>query len=328
MIRTIYRGTDDRIQMDLTPEDLTAALKKQEGILWLDIQDEPVERCTPLLRDVFAFHPLAIDDALAESHVPKIDDWGNYIYLVLHEVVINSENQQTVDTFELDIFLGKNYLVTYQAKSVIAVERVWAACQRDERHLKRNVSYLLYRIADELAADYLPVVERIDEMIDDIEDQVFDNPEQRLLEHIFALKRSALYLRRIIAPQREVLNKLARGDFDVIDEPDRVYYRDVYDHMVRLHDIVEGIRDLVGGALDTYLSVVSNRMNEVMKTLTIITVLFMPLAFVTGFFGMNFFEVGNPLPAWTSHIAFYLLMAGMAVTPIGMYWWMRRRAWA
>ena len=147
------------------------------------------------------------------------------------------------------------------------------------------------------------------------------------MEQIFSLKRATLYLRRIIAPQREVLNKLARGDFEVLSEDDRGFFRDIYDHLVRLHDIAEGLRDLVGGALDTYLSVVSNRMNEVMKTLTIITVLFMPLAFLTGFFGMNFFEVGNPLPAWTSRLAFILLLLGMVATPAVMYLWMRRRAW-
>ncbi|MBN1120749.1 MAG: magnesium/cobalt transporter CorA [Anaerolineae bacterium] len=328
MIRSIYNNADGQTHTDLSPDDLRAVLKTQKGILWLDIQDESAERCTPLLRDVFAFHPLAIDDALAETHVPKIDDWGDYVYLVLHEVTIGPEDGQAVDTLELDIFMGRNYLVTYQSRPITAVERVWAACQRDERHLERNVSYLLYHVVDELAAGYLPVVETIDELVDEIEDRVVDNPERKLLERIFTLKRSILYLRRIIAPQREVLNKLARGDYGVIDESDRIYFRDVYDHMVRLHDIMEGIRDLVGGALDTYLSVVSNRMNEVMKTLTIITVLFMPLTFLTGFFGMNFFEAISPLPAWTSRVTFYLLLLGMAATPAGMYWWMRRRAWA
>jgi magnesium transporter len=148
-----------------------------------------------------------------------------------------------------------------------------------------------------------------------------------MLEHIFDLKRALLHLRRIMAPQREVLNRLARGDYIVVGSGDRPFFRDVYDHLVRLYDISEGLRDLVSGALDTYLSVVNNRMNEVMKTLTVITTLFMPLSFLVGFFGMNFFEVTRALPAWTSRPAFFLVPAAMLVTPMAMYLWMRRRAW-
>jgi magnesium transporter len=182
-------------------------------------------------------------------------------------------------------------------------------------------------LADELAADYMPVVEGMDESIDQIEDQIFDNPGPSLLGQIFTLKRALLHLRRIIMPQREVLNKLARGDYAVIEAQHRVFFRDVYDHLVRLHDITEGLRDLVGGALDTYLSVVSNRMNQVMKTLTVITTLFMPISFLVGFFGMNFFQPTAPLDAWTDHPAFVLLMAAVILTPVGMYVWMRKRAW-
>jgi magnesium transporter len=148
-----------------------------------------------------------------------------------------------------------------------------------------------------------------------------------LLEQIFTLKRALLRLRRIIAPQREVLNKLARGDYAVIDVQDRVFFRDVYDHLVRLYDVAESLRDLVGSALDTYLSVVNNRMNEVMKILTVITTLFMPLSFLTGFFGMNFFQPVTPLIAWTDRLTFGLILAAMGLIPVGMYVWMRRRAW-
>jgi magnesium transporter len=134
-------------------------------------------------------------------------------------------------------------------------------------------------------------------------------------------------LRRIVAPQREVLNKLARGEYDVIDEERRVFFRDVYDHLVRMHDIIEGLRDLVSSALDTYLSVVNNRMNDVMKALTVITTLFMPLSFLSGFFGMNFFQPVVSLNAWTGSLAFGLTLGAMALLPAGMYLWMRRRAW-
>lgn len=187
--------------------------------------------------------------------------------------------------------------------------------------------HVLYKITDNLVAGYMPTVEKIDAAIDQIEDQVFDRPSPRTLEQLFALKRVLLAMRRILLPQREVLNKLARDDYKVIDPKDRIFFRDIYDHLVRLHDLNESLRDLVGGALDTYLSVINNRMNEVMKTLTIITTLFMPLAFVTGFFGMNFFEPPGLMKAWTTSPVFYIILAITVFLPIGMFLWMRRRTW-
>jgi len=327
MIRSLYRARDKQVRTDLKSKEFAAALQDVDGLLWVDLVDEPPDACWPILRETFGCHPLAVDDALEEAHVPKVDDWGQYIYLVLHAVAFDPQDDEPLNTLELDVFLGKNYLVTYQARPIAAVDRVWTAPQRDARHLGRGAVRLLYELTDELVADYLPVFEGMDEAIDQIEDQIFDNPGPSLLERIFTLKRALLHLRRIIAPQREVLNRLARGDYGVIDPDDRIFFRDVYDHLVRLYDITEGLRDLVGGALDTYLSVVSNRMNEVMKTLTVITTLFMPVSFLVGFFGTNFFQPVAPLAAWTSHPAFVLMLVTMIFLPLGMYLWMRKRAW-
>lgn len=326
MIRILHFTSAGEIRTDVSPEALPELLQDMSGLLWLDLREESPEACTPILRDVFGFHPLAIDDALEESHVPKVDDWGKYLYLVLHAVSYNVE-ENDIDTLELDVFVGGNYLVTHQTTPLKAVERVWNLCQRDERHLRQGTAHLLYKLADEVAADYMPVVEDIDVTIDEIEDQVFNNPAPSVLEQIFGLKRALLTLRRIIGPQREVLNKLGRGDYAVIPAEYSVFFRDVYDHLVRLYDISESLRDLVGGALDTYLSVINNRMNEVMKTLTVITTMFMPISFLAGFFGMNFFQPVFRLDTWTSPGAFVALMAVMLLLPIGMFLWMRKRAW-
>lgn len=327
MIRLIYRTYDGRIRTDLQLDELADALADLKSLLWLDLVEEPPATCEPILLETFGFHPLAVDDALQESHVPKIDDWDQYVCLVLHAVHFNQQDKEQLDTLELDVFLGPNYLVTHRVQPIPAVDRVWLACHHGERHLHNSAAYLLYKLADELVADYMPVVEAIDEAIDDIEDTVFSNPTQALLEQIFTLKRSTLHLRRIMAPQREVLNKLARGDYAVLGGEDRLFFRDVYDHLVRLHDITEGLRDLVGGALDTYLSVVNNRMNDVMKMLTIITTLFMPLTFLTGFFGMNFFQPVTSLTVWTDRLAFVIVLVVMCLAPVGMFLWMRKRAW-
>jgi magnesium transporter len=293
----------------------------------VDFVNEPPETCLPILQD-FKFHPLAIDDALQETHSPKLDDWGDYLYIVLN--YMNAEENGAAwetEIDELDIFLGKNYIITHHDHPISAVDETWAACDRDERNVQGGPDHLLYKITDNLVAGYMPAVEKIDSAIDQVEDQVFDRPSPHTLERLFALKRVLLAMRRIILPQREVLNKLARDDYKVIDPRDRIFFRDIYDHLVRLHDLNESLRDLVGGALDTYLSVINNRMNEIMKTLTIITVLFMPLTFLTGYFGMNFFEPLGNLKAWTTDPVFYLTLAVIFILPIFMFIWFRRRTW-
>lgn len=295
MIRSLYRAQDGSLRANLSSDEITPALEDKQGLLWVDLMDEAHEVCTPILRGIFGFHPLAVQDALQEVHVPKLDDWGQYLYLVLHAIDFDKQNHRELNTLELDVFLGQNYIVTYHQQPIVAVGRLWEACQRDEHHLKRGADHLLYRLADELVASYMPVIEGMDETLDLIEDQIFGEPTPATLEQLFSLKRALLHLRRIITPQREVLNKLARDDYAVIDAEDRVWFRDVYDHLVRMHDINESMPDLIGGALDTYLSLVNNRMTEVMKTLIIITTLFMPMTFVVGFFGMNFFQAVAPL---------------------------------
>jgi magnesium transporter len=326
MIRSLFYSPDTRLQTSVNKEDLPQLLKIENGLLWIDFQGEPNEEAEPILRETFCFHPLAIDDALQESHVPKLDDWGNFLYIVLHAVEFD-EQEKDVHTCELDIFLGLNYIVTHHDQSIAALDKVWLSFQRDERHLKSGADHVLYRVVDEIAASYMPVVEQLDLSIDRLEDEIFEEQKHNTLEQIFSIKRSILYLRRILSHQREVLNKLARDEYQVIDAGDRIYFRDVYDHMVRLYDITEGVRDLISGALDTYLSVINNRMNEIMKTLTIITTLFMPLAFITGFFGMNFFQPVNPLDVWTGRPAFWITMLVIVVTPYFMFRWMRRRRW-
>jgi len=328
MIRSVYRTEDGQCRLDLKPDDFASAIQDEQGLLWVDFQAEAPEACEPILRETFNFHPLAIDDALRESHVPKVDDWGEYLYLVLHAVVLSQQDGDPVDTLELDIFFGRNYVVTYHERAIEAVDRVWDVAQRDKRYLANGPDHLLYRLVDELVAGYMPLADQMDDTIDRLEDRILSEPTSSNLEQVLALKRGLHHLRRVIAPQREVLNKLSRGDYGVIDADDRVFFRDVYDHLVRLHDINESMRDLVSDALSTYLSVINNRMNDIMKTLTVITTLFMPISFVASFFGMNFFQpVARPLAAWTGMPWFALSMLIMIAMPVSMLLWIRRKGW-
>lgn len=328
MIRSMHLVEGQELRTELSHAEFKEVIANGEGLLWVDIQKEPRETVEPLLREVFGFHPLAIDDALDETHVPKVDDWGAYLYIVLHGVLDSTlQEGDELKTDEIDIFAGSRYIVTFQDYPIPAVDRVWSGVQRDPRVLGRGAGNLLYRIIDETEVDYLELLDSIDETLSRIEDEIFANPEPSLLAEVFSLKRVLLRIRRGIAPQREVINKLARGDFQQFSPEDRMYFRDVYDHLVRLNDILESLRDLVGSALEIYLSVVSNRLNDVLKTLTIITTLFMPLTFIAGFFGMNFFQATDLFASWTGRISFVIVLAVMVGTPVLMYSWMRRRAW-
>ncbi|NWG33597.1 MAG: magnesium/cobalt transporter CorA [Chloroflexi bacterium] len=327
MIRSIYHTPSAPLRKDIPPHEFPKLIRNRRGLLWVDFSDEPPENCLPILAS-FGFHPLAIEDALQQTHVPKLDDWGDYLYIVLNYMTVAKNGDEwDTDIDELDIFLGKNYIVTHHDFPLPAVDEPWNSCDRDLRVLQDGADHILYKIADKLIAGYMPAVEKIDETIDQIEDQVFDKPSPQTLERLFALKRTLLAMRRILLPQREVMNKLARDDYQVIDPRDRIFFRDLYDHLVRLHDLNESLRDLVGGALDTYLSVINNRMNDIMKTLTIITTLFMPITFVTGFFGMNFFEPLGDLLGWTTRSIFAVTAIILLFFPFGMYLWMRRRTW-
>ena len=328
MIHLLYRPSTGGLMTDLAPDQLAAALTDPLALIWVDLDGEDPGAYQPLLADTFKFHSLAIEDALLDSHSPKLNDWVDYLYVVLHAVDFD-QNLLDVDTHEVDFFVGHNYLVTHHVEPVRAIERVRRACQRDERHLLRGPDYLMYEIADGIISDFLPCVDALDEEIDRVEEEIFDRPTSGTLNRLFTLKRAVIHLRRILSPQREVLNRLARDDYQPIEDKERVYFRGAYDQLVRLFDINESLRDLVSGSLDMYLSVVSHRLNEVMKVLTIVTVLGLPLTFLTGFFGMNFFGATYEVPAPFNGLGLLLIAVSLMIgLPLGMWYWLKRRGWA
>jgi magnesium transporter len=330
-VRVVYRDSSGQIHLEWPADRLRETLDDAGGTVWVDIEDpesNPSEVAGTLLRDVFQFHPLAVEDALKETHVPKVDDWGDYLYLVFHSIDFDPETDH-IRLHELDIFLGRNYLVTYHNEPLKFLEQDRANIARDPvNRLRHGADHLLYHVLDMAVADYLPAIEHLDEAIDDAQDEVFSYPTPDTLQAIFRVKRSALRLHRILAPEREVLNRLARDSYDPIDPEHRVYFRDVYDHTVRVHDLAESLRDLISGALDTYLSAISNRTNDIMKLLTLVTVMFLPMSFLTGFFGMNYFgetlAFQTSMPKATLFVATCLLMVGSVVAQAYFAW---RRGW-
>jgi magnesium transporter len=331
VITIAYRNGEGVFVADWPPGRIDEALADQTGLVWVDIVG-PEELASPELKDWlcrhFQFHHLAVEDALAESHIAKIDDWTDYLYIVFH-VAGFEDAPDKLDLHELDIFLGRNYLVTYHTSPLAILEKDRASMVRDPRdRLRHGADHLLYRFL-ELAIDQsLAAIEHLDEQVDRLQDAVLEHASPKSLRAIFRVKRSAIALHKMLSPQREVLNRLARDPYQPVQSKHRVYFRDLYDHVVRIHDISESLRDLIGGAVETYLSVVSNRTNEIMKALTIVTVMFLPMTFLVGFWGMNFFgeslALRQPMP---SPLLFWLSVAIMAISPCFIWIYARRRNW-
>lgn len=343
MLRVLHRSADETVHewtSSAAFAHIPELINTPGALTWIDfaddsasdgarsINDDATRRSLEtLLRDVLHFHPLAVEDILVEASTPRIDDWGDYLYVVLHAVRWDAQLQE-VDTAELDVFLGRTYLITYHSEAIPAIDRLWKTLLRDVRHTRRGADYVLYEISNALASDYMPCMDAMDDALDRMEDEIFERSSRSTLTRIFKLKSAVLNLRRVLSPQREVMTRLARDEFDIIDDRERVYFRDVYDHLVRLVDINESLRDLVSGALETYLSVTANRTNDVMKTMTIFTMLFSPLAVVTGFFGMNFFAdsivVQSPFSPW---LLFGAVLGAMILLPAVLILYIRRRGW-
>jgi magnesium transporter len=324
----MYCSPDGSTQFDLTLEEIGQVRQKSEGLLWVSLEKPTNEEVKQVLTDCFQFHPLAVEDCLSLNYQPpKVDDFSDYLFIIVHALRPNCAVDQLDKEFatvEFNCFLSQNYLVTvYRAADMPAVQTAWERLKRHYRLLERGVDILCYALLDYMIDEYLPFLDAMDEEIDRLEDEIFAKPQTTLLQRVLVLKHSTITLRRILSPQREVMNRLSRDEFPQIAPEHRIYYRDLYDHLVRLQDLSEGTRDTITGAIEAYLSVTSNRMNEIMKTLAIISTIFLPLSFVAGVYGMNFEYM--PILEW--QYGYYYIWGIFILMAVGMIWLFRRRGW-
>lgn len=325
MIRILYRHRSGAIVDDLPLDQLPAVVKDPRSTVWIDLTAPTQEEYKQILEESFHFHPLAVEDAIQDVHVPKMDDYGSYLYLVFYTFSLGDEYMD-IDSHEIDIFLGANYLITGHHRPSRAIDEMWNTEYHQDRGLARGAAYLLYELLDRQLDNYSPLLDQFEDQVEELGDLIFTasaREDNRILNEILTAKTSALRLHRIMMPQREVLNRLARGDDSVIPHDAQIYFSDVYDHLVRLSDLVESMRDLVSSTTTTFLSITNNRLNEVMKVLTVISTIFIPLSFLAAVYGMNFQFMpelasrwGYPL-IWTS----FFLIAG------GMLFYFRQRHW-
>lgn len=325
MIRSVFMDQTHKTQYQLSTQQLNQIVADGNGLLWVDLDNPTNNELMEVLNDIFHFHPLTIEDCHSEGYqTPKVDDFESYLFIIAHALLMNPLDGDKLETNELDLFLGKNYLVTtHKDFPMQPVEMIWGRLEKDNRLMSHDPDFLCHAVLDVLVDEYMPLLDMMDEEIDALEDRVLEKPQPSTLQRILDLKHSTLSLRRIIAPQREVMNRLSRDDFTVIKPRNRIYFRDIYDHLVRIQDLAESVRDIVSGTLDIYLSATSNRLNEVMKALTIVSTIFLPLSFLAGVYGMNF----KYFPEINWKLG-YLFVWGLFITVAGiMMWYFKKKKW-
>jgi len=295
-----------------------AGLLARDEYFWLDLTD-PSEDDVTALGEVFSFHPLALEDMRKRGQRPKLDDFGEYMFLVYYGAGEGEHGE--IELEEVHAFLSGGYIVTAHQGACAALEE---AHERLEAQTPRSEQFVVYRVLDGLTDTFFPVLDSLDDRMERLDGEIFDRPQPSQLEEIVTLRRQLVALRRVVTPQRDLL---ARGVDDILEIPgleadSRNYFRDVYDHAIRISDQIDSYRDLLAGTRDAYLSVVSNRLNQITKQLTVVATIFLPLSFIVGFFGQNFKWMVVNIDSEADFIV--LGIGSLLLSVIGLLFWFRR----
>jgi len=305
-------------QVDLS--DLGGVLGSKHAVLWLDLL-EPSPEDMDLLRREFGFHELALEDAALPHERPKLDEYDQFYFLVFYSLSL--KEGFGLELNELDLFVGENYLVAVHKTPIQEIDEVLRRWERNDILLGDGVGALVYALLDELVDNYFRVSDKMAEQVAELEQRLLEGTDQKTLQAVFVLKKRLLALRRVLSPERDVLNVLMRRDLPFLDRKTLLYLRDVYDHLARIIDAVDLQSDLLTSVLDVHLSSVSNKLNQVMKTLTSVTIILMTMALIAGVYGMNFRNM--PELEWPLGYVWALFL--MASSGIGLYLLLRRKDW-
>ena len=313
--------TSDGATAPATVASITSRLA-DKAFFWLDLDGVDSE-AHDLLLSVFKIHHLAVDDVQNFGQRPKLEDFENFTYMVVH-----GASADGTSTNEVHFIFADNFVITVHRGPCEAMDSVRARIEhRKASEAESPQIALIYLVIDQLVDSFFPMLDRLDNQIDDLEDAILVRPTDAQLGTLFAMKRSLITVRKVITPQRDMFASITSGVTELpgVSDDGQRYMRDIYDHLIRISDLVDGYRDLLSGVMDTHLSTVSNRLNVVMKQLTIIATVFLPLSFLTGFFGQNFsFLVGHITGRWP----FYTFGVGLeVVSAAGLLYLFRKRGW-
>ena len=319
---TFYLTPDGKLLDQPDMEQIKDFLATGQGLLWVDMEDVTNEDAE-VLSNIFGFHTLAVEDCVSKNiHPPKIDDFDDYLFIIVHGINYHIESD-VVETTELHLFMGKNYVVTSHDVPMRSASSILERVRKDGRPMRGGVDFFAHDFIDALVDNILPTIDEMNDKSATIEAEALQEPKRETLASIMQLKRSILALERVLSPQRGIVDRLSRGEYALIGERARIYYRNIYDHMLRIEMLTYNLRDMVESTLSTYLSSVSNRMNEVMKVLTLIATIFIPLTFIAGIYGMNFAN----MPELEWRYGYFGILIVMAVIGISLAVYFRRRKW-
>ena len=318
----LYLTPDGKLPQHVEIDQVSNLLATGKGLLWVDIEDATNEDGQVLI-DVFRFHPLAVADCVSKNiHPPKIDQFEDHIFIIVHGINYHIESD-VVETTELRLFMGKNYVVTSHDVPMRSVTTISERLERDIQPMHRGSDMLAHDIIDALVDNIMPIIDELDDKCTNIEYEVVEHPRKETLNSIMQLKRSILALNRVMSPQREIVNTISRGDYPLIGNKTRIYYRNIYDHLVRIETLIQGLRDLSDSVLATHLSSLSNRISEVMKVLSVVAAIFLPLTLLVGIYGMNF--VNMPELQWK--YGYFVVWAVMALVAFLLVTVFKKRKW-
>lgn len=302
---------------------------ERETLTWIHVQGDAEAETMRQLGAVFGLHPLALEDVINSGQRPKVEEYGEQLFTVLAHPVRNPDFAG-VDIVQLSFFVGRNFVISFHPGDADPFEPIRRRLRNDAGHIRRRgADYLLYALLDLVVDEGFPVLEQLGDDIEQIEEQLLDRPTRNTLLQLHRLKRTMLIMRRMLWPQREVLNKLLRNETGIVTDGNHVYYRDCYDHTIQIMDLIETYRDVITGLVDIYLSSVSYRLNETMRVLTVIATIFIPLTFITGVYGMNFDSGASPwaMPELRWYYGYPLVWLVVVGITSGMLIFFRRKHW-
>jgi magnesium transporter len=293
--------------------EISEVLKRPSEMLWIDVLTPSAEDLR-LIQDEFGFHDLAMEDVSRQSQRPKIEIYDDYIVIIFYALLPGKESTETATMEQLGMFVGSNYVVTVHDQVIPVLDETSARwCANVEQLGESNIALLVYSILDAIVDGYFPIVDGISDRLDELENQIFTQFSVASQQEIFRIKKELVTIRRVVAPERDVMNVILRREMPIFDTPVLVYFQDLYDHILRVTDAVDTYRDLLSSALDYHLAVTSNRLNQVMKTLTASSIILMSMTLVASVYGMNFIHM--PELAWHYGYAYALgLMAAIGFT--------------
>ena len=317
-----YLNPQGQLQQGLSTEEVRTAFEARAGLLWVDIF-ETTAQDGEFLERVFGFHPLAIEDCVSPRVLPpKVEQYGDHLFIVVDGVDYDTASD-LVAPVELDLFVGPNFVVSNHLLPLPSVQAVRRLVEETGAPMRKGTDFLAYALIDALVQDAIPAIEKMDDRVEEIEGEALRTPHATYQEAILRFKRSAQRVHRVIAPQREAVHRLSLGEFPIVREEARAFYRDIYDHLVWIEDMSQILASRTESTLLVYLLSAANRQNEIMATLAVVATIFLPLTLITGIYGMNF----KYMPELQWHWGYFVALGLMLAVAVFTMWWIWARQW-